>query len=241
MKFKVLAVGAVLVLGVALNALAVPPGRQQSDAERIYLGVTGTIALENDHVLVQRFFIPPGQSTGHHAHAGHQLLVFIKGGVLTSDTGKATIWPDGRVVWLQEAGQDGGGTNSGRTPIELVWVTLKPQSRAASAGNAPKYGYLNYPRIPGEDVLENDDVIVQRYKMDPGDWEGIHAHNANTFYIFIKGGQWLSKSRAYPLGVRGSAGDGLVAWMDPIELSDDHQSGNVGTTSTEVVWVALKK
>ena len=142
-----------------------------------------------------------------------------------------------------DAGHDEGSTNTGRAPIELVWVTLKraeSASRRVASGQKPKYGYLNYPNIPGEDVLENGQVIVQRFKMNPGEWEGIHAHNPNTFYIFIKGGQWVSKSKEHPQGVPGSAADGLVAWMDTIDMSEEHQSGNTGTNSTEVVWVALK-
>jgi quercetin dioxygenase-like cupin family protein len=221
-----------------------PLSRHLKDAQPIYADLVGTTALENDQVVVQRFIISPGQSTGYHAHAAHQLVVFVKGGVLASKSGRATLWPDGRVVWLEHAGHDEGSTNTGGAPIELLWVTLKPidlKSNAAAHGQEPKYGYLNYPNIPGEDVLENDQVIVQRFKMNPGDWEGIHAHNPNTFYIFIKGGQWLSKSKEHPEGVPGSAADGAIAWMDTIALSDEHQSGNVGSASSEVVWVALKR
>jgi hypothetical protein len=76
--------------------------------------------------------------------------------------------------------------------------------------------------------------------MKPGEWEGLHAHNPNTFYIFIKGGHWLSKSKAHPQGISGTAEDGTVAWMDTIDMSEEHQSGNIGTTTSEVVWVALK-
>ena len=240
MKIAGAVVGSLLAISVSHDTQPAPTSREQVNTEPIYSNLSGTVALDNDRVLVRRFRLSPGQSTGHHAHVAHQLLVFIKGGVLTSRAGRSTLWPDGRVVWLQDAGQDEGSTNTGPTPIELVWVTLKATSRAMSAGPRTRYGYLNYPNIPGEDVLENDQVIVQRFKMNPGDWEGIHAHNPNTFYIFIKGGHWVSKSRVHPEGVPGSAADGLVAWMDAIEISDNHQSGNVGTTSTEVIWVALK-
>jgi quercetin dioxygenase-like cupin family protein len=204
----------------------------------------GTTVLENSRILVQRFIIEPGQSTGFHTHAGNRLLVYVKGGVLTSKaTGRSTVWPDGRVVWQDDERGDEGSTNTGPAPIEFLCATLKPVQPAAPAaapGRNPKFGYLNYPNLPGEDVLENDRVIVQRFRMKPGQWEGIHAHNPNTFYVFIKGGQWLSKSKEHPEGVPGSAADGLVAWMDPIDIADQHQSGNTGTTTAEVVWVALK-
>ena len=74
-----------------------------------------------------------------------------------------------------------------------------------------------------------------------GEWEGVHAHNPNTFYVFIKGGQWVSKSKANPGGTQGSAIDGTVAWMDTIDLSEGHQSGNIGSNESEVVWVSLKR
>ena len=229
-------------LSAAPRVDAYSSSQEQHNNQPIYEGLTGTIALDNDRVVVRRFIIQPNQSTGLHAHVAQQLLIFIKGGVLTSKAGRSTVWPDGRVVWLQDAGHDEGSTNTGRTPIELIWVTLKPinsASQPVASRQKLSYGYLNYPNIPGEDVLKNDRVIVQRFKINPGQWEGIHAHNPNSFYIFIKGGHWLTKSKEHPQGVPGSAEDGLVAWMDTIDMSDEHQSGNVGTNSTEVVWVAL--
>jgi mannose-6-phosphate isomerase-like protein (cupin superfamily) len=246
---RIVSAGLALVLGAAAltvssSSMADPATHERPSGLPIYAHLNGTVALENDRVLVQRFVIPPGRWTGDRTYSGRQLLVFVKGGVLTSKSGRSTLWPDGRVVWVQDAGHDQDTLNSGSTPIELLWVTLKPVipgPAAATAGQEPKFGYLNYPNIPGEDVLENDRVIVQRFKMKPGDWEGIHAHNPNTFYIFIKGGHWLSKSKEHPQGVPGSAKDGTVAWMDAIDLSDEHQSGNVGTNPTEVVWVSLKE
>ena len=64
-------------------------------AERspIYAGVCGEVMLENSRVLVERFQLHPGHSTGRHTHPGDQLLVFIKGGVLQSlATGRSTLW-----------------------------------------------------------------------------------------------------------------------------------------------------
>ena len=212
----------------------------------LYADVPATTALENERVVVRRFIIQPGQSTGRQAHGAHQLLVFVKGGVLTSNTtGRSSLWLDGRVAWLDRAASDAGSTNTGGRPLELLWIVLKPvrtlQVRANAPSNKPAWGYLNYPNIAGEDVLENPWVIVQRFKMKPGEWEGVHAHNPNTFYIFIKGGKWVSKSRENPDGTPGSAADGTVSWMDTIDLTVQHQSGNTGTNETEVVWVALKE
>lgn len=93
-----------LAISVALTVDA------QVNRAPIYANLSEAIALDNDRVLVRRFVIQPGQSTGLHAHTAHQLLIFIKGGVLTSKAGRSTLWPDGRVVWLQDAGRDEGST-----------------------------------------------------------------------------------------------------------------------------------
>jgi hypothetical protein len=135
-----------------------------------YANLQGEVQLDNPRVFVQKFIVQPGQSTGRRTHPSDQLLVFVKGGVLTSrTTGRSTLWRDGRVVWRSAAdGADEGSTNTGTTPIEMIWVTLKPVASpptAAPPGSKPKYRYLNYPNIPGEDLLENDLVIVQRFTL----------------------------------------------------------------------------
>lgn len=247
MKIPILlAACAAALLGASPHANADAPKQTEQGHRQIYADLTGTTVLENDKVIVQRFVIQPSQSTGRRTQSARQLLVFVKGGVLKSKaTGRSTLWPDGRVVWQERPGRaDEGSTNTGAAPIELLWATLKPTgslSGSAASEKAPRYGYLNYPNVAGEDVLENDWVIVQRFKLNPGQWEGIHAHNPNTFYIFIKGGRYLSKSRQHPQGIAGTAEDGTVAWMDTIDISDEHQSGNTGTTAAEVVWVSLKR
>ncbi|MDP7255289.1 MAG: hypothetical protein QGF00_37215, partial [Planctomycetota bacterium] len=53
--------------------------------------------------------------------------------------------------------------------------------------------HLYYPNIPGELVLENDKLVVQRFIIQPGQWEGIHSHPGNQVYIHIKGGTWSER------------------------------------------------
>jgi quercetin dioxygenase-like cupin family protein len=232
-----------LLAGLLFGQAGVIFGAAESaapSAASLYADLPATVALENGRVLVRRYLIQPGQATGREAHEAHELLIYVKGGVLTSkSTGRHSLWPDGRVVWFDRAAHDEGSTNTGSRPIEILWVVLKPVA-APNPGPKSPWGYLNYPNVAGEDVLENEWVIVQRIKLKPGEWEGVHAHNPNTFYVFIKGGQWLSKSKAHPNGEPGTAADGTVAWMEAIDLSQQHQSGNTGNTESDVVWVALK-
>ena len=212
----------------------------------LYASLHGEVLLDNPRVYVQKFVVEPGQSTGPRTHPGDQLLVFVKGGVLTSQAGRSTLWRDGRVVWHDAAeGVDEGSTNTGAAPIEMIWVTLKPvasPSTAAGAGAKPKYRYLNYPNIPGEDLLENDLVIVQRFTVNPGQWEGVHAHHPDMLYIHIKGGQWAARSKREPEHEYPSPSpDGKVGWMPTIDISEGHESGNVGKNPIDLIWVTLKK
>jgi predicted metal-dependent enzyme (double-stranded beta helix superfamily) len=232
---------------LALAALALS-GRPADAAERspIYAGLQGAVLLENSRVLVERFVLQPGQSTGRHTHAADQLLVFVKGGVLqAAANGRATLWRGGRVVWENSTeAADAGSRNVGPEPIVMIWVTLKPSTAAtapAKAAGKRQDEHLNYPNIPGEDLLENSQVIVQRFTVNPGQWEGVHAHHPNMLYIHIKGGQWATRSRkepehAYPE----PSPDGEVGWMPTIDLSEGHESGNIGKQPIDLIWVTLK-
>jgi mannose-6-phosphate isomerase-like protein (cupin superfamily) len=206
---------------------------------------TGETMLDNPRVLVRKFVVRPGQSIDGRGGSGDQLLVFVKGGMLTNREGRATVWRDGRVLW-RDAGTSfdlRGNTNTGAAPIEMLEVTLKPLPAApAVAGSAPKYRYLNYPNIPGEDLLENESVIVQRFTVNPGQWEGVHAHHPDMLYIHIKGGQWAARSKrepehAYPE----PSPDGEVGWMPTIDISEGHESRNIGKDPIDLIWVTLKK
>ncbi len=239
------------IVGLSIFTLAAAPiaFAGSSTAARptasLYANLQGDVLLDNERVLVQKFIVLPGQFTGRHTRCGDQLLVFIKGGVLTSQSGRSTLWKDGRVAWSNAVdGLDAGSTNTGKTPIEMIWVTLKPVAKAAAAANAaaPKYRYLNYPNIPGEDLLENDLVIVQRFVVNPGQWEGVHAHHPDMLYIHIKGGQWAARSKheaehAYPE----VSPDGEVGWMATVDISEGHESGNIGKEPIDLIWVTLKR
>jgi hypothetical protein len=211
-----------------------------------FANLTGEVTLDNPRVLVEKFVIAPGQSTGRHVHPTSQLLVFVKGGVLKLASGRSVLWRDGRVEWQDATDSvDPGSTNVGSAPIVIVCVNLKPVTSSASALDVhekPKYRYLNYPNIPGEDLLENDLVIVQRFTVNPGQWEGPHAHHPDMLYVHIKGGEWSARSKTeaehrYPK----VALDGEVGWMPTIDESVGHESGNIGKEPIDLIWITLKK
>jgi len=212
--------------------------------ERVYATLDGEVLLDNARVRVEKFVIAPGQSTGARPGGADRLLVFIRGGVLRSNTdGRSVLWRDGRVEWHGAAeGGDAGVANAGTTPVELEWVTLKPVAAATTPPGPPKYHHLDYPNIPGEDLLENEFVIVQRFVVGPGQWEGVHAHHPDMLYIHVRGGQWAARSKREPEHRYPDASpDGEVGWMATIPLSEGHESGNVGPNPIDLIWVTLKR
>jgi len=230
-----------LACGLSAPAASAPPQLPGSTFAKLQ----GEVVLDNARVIVHRYVIEPGQSTGQHTHPGDQLLVFVRGGVLRSNaTGRSTLWRDGRVSWQGAADPaDEGSTNTGTAPIVVICVTLKPVASVAAANaRKPKYQYLNYPNIPGEDLLENDLVIVQRFTVDPGQWEGVHAHHPDMLYIHVKGGQWAARSNKEPEHpYPAPSPDGGVGWMPTIDISEGHESRNIGTNPIDLIWVTLKK
>lgn len=230
--------GALSVRGLAADVANIAP---------TYEGIKGEVLLDNPRVVVQKFVIEPRQSTGRHAHPRDQLLVFIKGGVLTSrTTGRSTLWREGSVEWQGARDRaDEGNTNTGATAIEMICVTFKPTALSSNAPGLPHDAidvHLNYPNIPGEDLFENSLIVVQRFIVQPGQWEGVHAHRPNMLYIHVKGGQWAARSKnepqhAYPE----PSPDGEVGWMAPIDISEGHESGNIGKAPIDLIWVTLKQ
>ena len=103
----------------------------------------------------------------------------------------------------------------------------------------PNACHQYYPNIPGEVLLENDKLVVQRFIIEPGQWEGIHRHPPDQLYIHIKGGEWTVR---YGDEENTSISpDGEIGWSDTaVEVTAEHQSGNTGDEPIDLVWVTLK-
>jgi len=204
----------------------------------------GEVVLENEHVLVQRFIVPPGEWEGLHPHPGNQVYVHVVGGVWSGRAGGEATYNDspsetGSVGWMERIPRSEGheSGNTGDAPIDLIWVTLKGEGPISPDVETKP---LVYPEIPMELLLENDRVIVQRVQVEPGQWEGIHSHPGNQVFIHIKGGTWAGRMGGVQSPTTTVRADGAVGWMDAIDLSEEHESGNVGDTTIDLVWVTLK-
>ena len=218
-------------------------GRAQGNTEhqQRYPNISGEVVFENDRVLVQKFVLQPGEWEGIHSHSGNQLGINLTDGESTiryGDTEAISIGRVGSAGWqravtLSERHESG---NTGDTPIEWLWVNVKP----SVAGSAPEDvdNRHHYPNIPGEVIFENDRVLVQRYVMRPGEWEGVHAHSGNQLYIMLTAGETTVRYGEDETISLSFAGE--VDWQRAVDITEAHESGNTGDTPLEWLWVNFK-
>lgn len=120
----------------------------------------------------------------------------------------------------------------------LLLIHLAPITARADQHEPLSPCHQYYPNIPGEVLLENDKVVVQRFIFPPGQWEGVHSHPPDQLYIHIKGGHWTVR---YGKKMHsGYSETGSVGWYGPVDLSADHESVNSGDEPIDLIWVTLK-
>ena len=122
----------------------------------------------------------------------------------------------------------------------LVLCAIVLVGDATGKGHGPESAcHQYYPNVPGETLLDNDKLVVQRFIIEPGVFEGIHRHPPNQLYIHVKGGEWTVKYGDE--SETGMSPDGEIGWSDTgTPLSAQHESGNTGDEPIDLIWVALK-
>ncbi len=110
----------------------------------------------------------------------------------------------------------------------------------ATAGHSQQ----NYPNIDGETLLEDDRVVVQRFVLEPGQWEGIHEHPEHQLVIVLNSTQELIyRFRGSERIFERPEDDTVRAFWrpGPVFMSDEHESGNTGTRPLEWIAITFKK
>ena len=137
-KFLILAGFATgICVGILSNANFIPwaQAKELVDCRQHYPNIPGRVLLEDDKMVVQRFTFPPGQWEGVHAHPPHQLYIMLTGTTWTvryGDRVTSGYSPAGEVGFYGpvDLSEDHESVNSGDTPADLIWVTLKEGCRA---------------------------------------------------------------------------------------------------------------
>ena len=204
----------------------------------------GRVVLTNEHVVLQRLVVGAGEWEGVHSHPGNQIYVHIKGGEWSGRLGgkieyAGSISPDGGVGWMDaiplSAGHNSG--NTGDTPIDLIYVTLKDEAPISPGAEHAKQAF---PDAPTELLLENERMIVQRVRLEPGQWTGAHGHPGNQVYVHIKEGTWSERRGGSQTAASEDLEAGAAGWLDAIASSEGHDVGNTGETPVEFVLVTIK-
>lgn len=122
----------------------------------------------------------------------------------------------------------------------LLLVLFGVSANADHHGAGPAHPcHIYYPNIPGELLLDNDKLVVQRFIVEPGEWEGIHRHPPDQLYIMLTGGEWTV--RYGDESETSWSPKGEIGWSDQAtELDAMHQSGNTGDEPIDLIWVTLK-
>ena len=126
----------------------------------------------------------------------------------------------------------------GRKIVSLFLLSLVALAAHGEGGpESPCHQF--YPNIPGETLLDNDTVVVQRFIIPPGQWEGVHGHPPNQLYIHVKGGEWTVR---FGDKIETSVSpDGEVGWSsEGLGLEAEHESQNSGDQPIDLIWVAVK-
>lgn len=173
--------------------------------------------VQNERVLVERVVAAAGEPLGDPSDPRPHLRIGI---------------PGGEVAWLD--GRD--PSRAGPALLDVVRIVPKAlDPRPWDDGRR-----LVYPSKAGIDLLENDRVIVQRFDYPPGEWEGVHAHDADMLFVHLTDGRWASRSYRDPYTEYPPSPAGFVGWMDRVGLEAGHESCNVGPEQIDLIWVTLK-
>ena len=90
-------------------------------------------------------------------------------------------------------------------------------------------------------------MVVQRFVLEPGQWEGIHEHPEYQLVIVLNSTDELTSrfrgaERVFP-GSEDADSDSIEAFwrQGPVSIGDQHESGNTGTRPLEWIAITFKK
>tara|TARA_Y100001970_G_scaffold143143_1_gene175909 strand:+ start:1211 stop:1618 length:408 start_codon:yes stop_codon:yes gene_type:complete len=127
--------------------------------------------------------------------------------------------------------------NSGNSPIELVYVTLKQDELDERAGDTK---LQTYPYINLELLFDNHRFFAQKVVLNPGEWEGAHLQTGRQILIVIKGGVISSRRNGEYFYRKREISPGEVEWLEPEFPDETFERGNKGEETIEYVLVTIK-
>src|SRR6185295_2721920 len=99
-------------------------------------------------------------------------------------------------------------------PCAVLLLSVIPIAAVVGAQDASSRYRQSYssPALRGETLLENDRIVVQKFVIPPGTWEGQHTHPGNQLWVQMTDGEWTSHADRTQVS-RLKAGS--VGWLPP--------------------------
>ncbi len=131
-----------------------------------------------------------------------------------------------------------GYTNNAGSGYQMRWAVLLAIVSGFLLGSMVGSGGLVYGQRgaePGAMVLENDQVIVRRYLLQPGLVTGMHTHAHDYLRVILQGGTVEITALNGPKRTE-TVATGDVAWRS----KGTHDTRNIGGGPIEGLVIELK-
>ncbi len=98
-------------------------------------------------------------------------------------------------------------------PCAILLISVMPIAAAAAGGQDASSRYLQSygnPALRGETLMDNERLVVQKFVIPPGTWEGQHTHAGNQLWVQMNGRR-VDLARRSHEGVTREGGIGRLA------------------------------
>lgn len=150
-------------------------------------GITRTVLVDNDTVLVARLQYEAGKGETSHTHPFSAVVIQLTPGevdmTLAADRSRARR--DAGTVWFIPATAPHAAVNVGTAPFDQIAITIKPTRGAAPAAPATDAP----PGITRTAVVDNTDTRVVRVRFAAGGREPVHTHPNDLLTVQLTAGR----------------------------------------------------
>ena len=150
-------------------------------------GITRTVLLDNDTVLVARLRYDAGKGETSHTHPFSAVVIQLTPGevdmTLAADRSRAQR--EAGTVWFIPANAPHAAVNVGAAPFDQIAITIKPTRAAAPAAPAT----ASPAGITRTTLIDNADTRVVRVQFAPGGREPVHTHPNDLLTVQLTAGR----------------------------------------------------
>jgi quercetin dioxygenase-like cupin family protein len=196
-------------------------------------GITRTVLVDNDTVLVARLRYEAGKGETSHTHPFSAVVIQLTPGdvdmTLAADHSRAHR--DAGTTWFIPAAAPHAAVNVGTVPFDQIAITIKPTratAPAAPAADAP-------PGITRTAVIDNTDARVVRVRFAPGGREPVHTHPNDLLTVQLTAGRL-----EILVGADRTAADREPGFVQFLPRNVAHSYVSTDTKAFELVSVAIK-